>query len=87
MIAAPSAYLEGLSSFPRNVEVVLRVGQANLDTEEVDGSNPFGPTICFNRLEPSPIFSVPVFIRAVLTDILDFAARVVATSAQAPYRP
>jgi hypothetical protein len=36
-----------------NMEVVVSMGQANLDTEEVDGSSPFGPTIYLMESAPS----------------------------------
>ena len=51
MIGASSVYLEGLSGFQWSLEVGVGVGKANLDTEEVDGSSPFGPTISVSQLQ------------------------------------
>jgi hypothetical protein len=41
------AYLEALSRSSADMKVVVGMGQANLDTEEVRGSSPPGPTILF----------------------------------------
>jgi ABC-type xylose transport system permease subunit len=55
----PYTYLEGVSRFPRFVEVVGGNDQANLDTVEVWGSSPHVPTISSMGLKRTPKFSSP----------------------------